>query len=154
VLETHRLEALAEEDLVLVGARQTLAGFGAAIRWRDLPALPLIMTPGLHDFVQKWADEQFVRLNVVHRVNSIHAIMQTLKAGQFWSVVPFSVFSQRDDVGKLGAVPLADPPITRRLVTACSASRPLSPPMLAVHDLLADAVRRVRLKVADGGPRG
>jgi LysR family nitrogen assimilation transcriptional regulator len=147
-----RQRFIADEDLVLVGSREMLSAFGSSITWRQLATLPLIMTPGLHEFVQQWADEQYVRLNVVHSVNSIHAIMQTLKGGKFASVVPYSVVSERDDVGGLGALPLADPPITRRLVTAYNASRPLSPPMLAVHNLLADAVRRIRLKVADGGP--
>lgn len=147
-----RQRHVAEEDLVLVGPKAALAGFGTAIGWREASTLPLIMTPALHEFVQRSADEQYVRINVVHSVNSIHAIMQTLKGGKFSSVIPYSVVSQREDVGDLRALPLVDPPITRRLVTAYNAARPLSPPMLAVHNLLADAVRRIRLKVGADGP--
>jgi len=145
-----RQRFVAEEDMVVVGTADLLPSGKASIGWRQVSRLPLIMTPGIADYIGGWAARQKLRLNVVHRVNSIHAVMETVRNGKFCSVVPFSVARQKSQSGELMSLVFADPPVARKLVTAYSASRPLSPSMLAVHDLLTKAVEAVNLKVRQG----
>ena len=140
-----RQRYVAEEAMVLVGAPGHGGFLGPTVTWEAVSRIPLIMTPGLDEFVASWAKEQLVRLHVVHKVNSIHAVMETVRGGALCSIVPRSVVAQRTASGELKAAGFANPPITRRLVAAYSALRPLAQPVVAVQQLLADAVCRLPL---------
>lgn len=129
------LAPLAQESLYLIsqGPKQpTGSAVGPAISLREAAELPLIVPGRPHTlglFLEAAMHSVGRKLNVIHEVESIPAIVDLVRHGHGYAILPLNALdtSQRRWNEDLFVCPIVEPPLICDLWMATSAHRPDSP---------------------------
>jgi LysR family nitrogen assimilation transcriptional regulator len=144
----RRLERvpLAEEEMVLAGTADLLGARGPCARHADLAALPLVMSRGFRAVIQPWLTLGRAELHGETELDSIVVTREVVRRGLFATIVPYGMMHAEVAAGEILALPLADPPVQRRLVMGFAASRPVSMTMRAVQRLVEETLAEIPLR--------
>jgi LysR family transcriptional regulator, nitrogen assimilation regulatory protein len=143
--DTLELEALAHEQMILVGrAGDALLG-KASIAVGALAKLPLMMPSMTLEALRRFAPELTEQLDVRIHVESAPAIRALVAAGRGYAVVPRSVLRGRHESRKIAGVPIRGLEVLRQM--GMLRGRPKSRGMQE----LAAAVRREFAVLIDAG---
>ena len=137
------VEHLAKEELYLIaGPGSDLAAL-AALPFRDLRRLPLIL-PGrqhrLGQLVHRAAASQKMSLDVVAEVDSTYAIKKLVERGEGYSILSRHTVEEEVARGELHAIAIADPAIIRSIDLVLYTLRRLDPSVTAARKTLIDTV--------------
>lgn len=136
-------EKLWTEELLLVGSSKLLGGSGAA-EFTDLRLLPMIMPGlqhGLRSLVEHYAQVWGVKLNIVIEVDSLATILDLVQTGLGATVLPLAAV-RRSQAGVQWRK-LINPAISRTLILAASAYKPISPTTRTLLNIIRQEAQRV-----------
>jgi DNA-binding transcriptional LysR family regulator len=119
-----RMKPLVAEPLMLVGARGALRGHAARTTLADVAALPLLLLSrpnGIREEIERQWAEQGLKPQVVAQINAPALLLQAVRAGLGFAVLPSCAMEDSLRRGELDAVELADAGLVR--TTYLSTSR-------------------------------
>jgi LysR family transcriptional regulator, nitrogen assimilation regulatory protein len=135
------------EDMVFVGAPSLLRPVPRAMKLSEITRFPIMVTHGFRSVLEPWLVSENVEPHYEMELDSIPILKEMLVRGTYCSVVPYSMVADEAQAGRIVAVPFRDPPITRRIVAAFAARRPMSVTMSAVLDLVQDGITKLPTRV-------
>jgi LysR family nitrogen assimilation transcriptional regulator len=145
VLTLHT-SLLAREHMVLVGKAGNMPAGGDKIVLADLAKLPLLIAHGFRRLIDQWTEPRGIKLNYVMELDSITIIKEMIKRDFGYSILPYATVHPETLSGDLGVMSIVDPTITRDLVVAVNARRPLSAAVKAVRELIVEKLAEIELE--------
>lgn len=148
-------EALVEEDLVLLGRPDLLAGaIGGeardAITMAEVAALPLVVPSAPHSLrarIDRTAAECGLALDITLEVDALFSMIEAVRQGLGFTILP-GCAAQRDiDQGALAALRITEPTMSQTLHVATASQRPKA----VASRLLAQLVCESMYALADTG---
>lgn len=145
--ETPSLELspLLREQMVLIGLPELMPKDKTEIRMSELASYPYALADGFHRLIEPWLKQLDIKLNTITEVDSVTLIKELVSSGLALSITPYGFVHKDVQSGRLAALPLVDPPVTRDLVLAHLAGLQLSPAVKVVRQVIADCA--VKLQV-------
>lgn len=137
---TGLFEPVVEEDLVCIGpasAPPPLVQGGA--RLADVAALPLILPSaphGLRSYLDAAAARNGLALSVPFEVNALHSMIEAVREGLGYTILPLMAVRRELDRSGLAAWPIVDPQLTRLLFVATSGQRAGAAPIQPIARLV------------------
>ena len=135
-LETERLGS---ENFVLIGRRGDDRLAAGTISARRLAALPLILTAwsgGIRAPIDEVMAGLQTNLDVRLEIDCNQAILDLVRAGEGYSVLPFSAVHREAEDGSITIAKISRPSISRTLFLATPANRPVSPAARKVLEMI------------------
>jgi LysR family nitrogen assimilation transcriptional regulator len=126
--ELRREDSLGSVDTYLVGARGDVLTAGAAVRFRELSGLPLVLASapnGLRADVEKQAQRLGIELSIVLETNSLAVQTELAARGGAYTIMAGHAASQRLSAG-LQASRIIEPHIERTIALGIASHRPAS----------------------------
>lgn len=150
--ETPSLELspLVREQMVLIGLPGQMPPGKSEVRLAEIASLPFALADGFYRIIEPWLTQLDIKLNTVIEVDSVTLIKELVSSGLAFSVTPYGFVHKDVESGRLAALPLVDPPITRDLVLAHRARIQLSPAVKMARQVIADCA--VKLQVTARPP--
>ena len=148
-------EAVVEEDLVLLGRPDLLAGAtrdddGQTITMAEVAGLPLVVPSAPHSLrarIDQTAAGCGLQLDVVLEVDALFSMIEAVRQGMGFTILP-GCAAQRDiDQGALGARRIVNPTMGQTLHVATASQRPKA----VATRLLAQVVCESMYTLADTG---
>lgn len=135
----HRRD-LADEDMCLVGTPDKFDPGEETAAIASVDTARIVISSGFQRVMQPWFEAAGVEPRYAMELDSVPIIKEMVRQGIYASILPYGMVHAEAAGGVLRALPFRDPAVTRRLVLARSANRPVSLAMTAVGDLLAAAI--------------
>lgn len=142
--ELRNEDSLGRVDTYLVGARGDALTAGAAVRFRELAGLPLVLASapnGLRADVERQAQRMGIPLSIVLETNSLAVQTELAARGGAYTIMAGHAASQRLSAG-LQASRIVDPSIIRTIAMGIASHRPAS-------EATRHIARHARLHVMD-----
>ena len=148
-----RMKPLVVEPLMLVGARGKLNNLGVntLAEVATLPLLLLSRPNGIREAIEQQWVAQGVKPQVVAEINAPALLIEAVRAGLGFAVLPSCAMEGNLRRGELDAVELENGTLTRTVYLCTSRLFELSLATEYVHDVVA---RLTRQTVEDGGWKG
>jgi LysR family nitrogen assimilation transcriptional regulator len=143
-------EPLLRDDLGLVCAGNAGGPPGSSVRMSELGAFPLIAPSrahGLRTIAETSATRNGVQLDVRMQIDSWQMMLELVRAGMGYAVLPYTPVRHEVEAGKLRFWHLREPCMTGVLSLAASSQRPRTP---ATRHLMSSIRQQVRQMVTDG----
>jgi LysR family transcriptional regulator, nitrogen assimilation regulatory protein len=131
---------LAEEEMVLVGARELMIGVAQTLPFKDIVSFPLAMTNGFHRVIEPWLAACRISPSYEVEMDSIPVVKQMVLRGIYCSILPYAMVHAEVAAGDLQVARLIEPKICRRVVSAVNARRPVSMSIRKVEALVEQAL--------------
>jgi LysR family nitrogen assimilation transcriptional regulator len=139
-MRSLRIVPVMVENLLLVGSSDSRLSASRAVSFADLAKLELVLPSprhGLRDLVDQCARRAGVELRYRVEADSFGAMIDLVRAGFGYTVLPLAPIYQLVQSGELCAAPIVDPVPTRKLVVAYPADRPVTPAARYAGELFA-----------------
>jgi len=143
---TLHTSLVASEHMVLVGSAGNMLASQENIALADIAKLPLLIAHGFRRLVDQWTEPRGIKLDYVMELDSITIIKEMIKRGFGYSILPYATMHAEALSGDLDVMPIVDPAVTRDLVIAVNARRPLSAAVKAVCDVIVEKLGEVQLQ--------
>jgi len=137
-------EELATNELYLVGRAGDAEVSKAECRFVDAARLPLVLPgapDGLYMMLLDAARKADVRLNTAIEVDSLTAMREIVASGAAYSILTRQAVEVDMKLGRIDVSRITEPGLTRTLVLATSAQRPLTKASRTVIDLIRKLTR-------------
>lgn len=138
-VKTH----LADQEMVLAGRRDIIAGFGRSIPFRALTTTAILITHGFRALVDQAAATASVALTYDMEVDSLPVIKQMVLEGVGLSILPYATVLREHVEGTLSICRIAEPPIIRRLYLTESEFRPQHLTVKTMKTVLESHIRKL-----------
>lgn len=139
-----RGEHLAEEDFHLCMARDHPLAGQETVRMRDVLAGPLLLPPESH-MLRTQLDEAAAGLGMEVQVQavvqSIGLMMDFVEHEIGMTILPYSAVARQVLEGRLAALPIVEPSLTRTMTLLHSARRPMTNAEVALRDIIRQLVK-------------
>lgn len=140
-------QPLIEEELCLIGPADTPAELrDARIEGRRLAELPMILPShphGLRRLVETLLAAEGIEPNVCYEIDALTSCLELVECGHGYTVLPFASVRRAVLLGRLVAMPLIEPRMTRQLVLATSTQRPMTTTARALAGTVTALVREL-----------
>jgi LysR family nitrogen assimilation transcriptional regulator len=143
---TLHTSLVASEHMVLVGSAGNMLASQESIALADIAKLPLLIAHGFRRLVDQWTEPRGIKLDYVMELDSITIIKEMIKRGFGYSILPYATVHAEAFSGDLDVMPIVDPVVTRDLVVAVNARRPLSAAVKAVCDVIVEKLGEIQLQ--------
>ena len=153
-----RVQPLLVEELFLVAASDAWKGeihadgvAKQAIALKDCAGMSLVLPHrehGLRETVERFAQAQNVRLDVVMEMDSLSRIKTLVSRGSGYSILAHAAVHEELERGELVLVPIRDPVMRRTVYLASNPMRPEKRAAKLVEQLTVDIVRELVRKSA------
>jgi DNA-binding transcriptional LysR family regulator len=137
---------LMDEELVLATSTRQLAAFQLSpkelshgIALNSIGSLPMILPTTEHSLrrrIEEYLSEENVSLNVIAEVNAIPELTELVLAGVGSTILSFAAVNEHMASGRLLALQVKDPPMTRSIYSCRSGTLPMSIAAAKVQELL------------------
>jgi DNA-binding transcriptional LysR family regulator len=132
-------EALATDDLFLVGPLGHTWVSAEVFPFRDLGKVPLVlpgMPDGLRLMLTQAARQAGIELDMAIEVDSLTAMKEIVATGGGYTVLTRQAVAAELELGRLAIARIVEPVLTRTLVLATTTHHPLTSASRAVADLI------------------
>ena len=143
---TLHTSLVASEQMVLVGSAGNMLASQESIALANIAKLPLLIAHGFRRLVDQWTEPRGIKLDYVMELDSITIIKEMIKRGFGYSILPYATVHAEALSGDLDVMPIVDPVVTRDLVVAVNARRPLSAAVKAVCDVIVEKLGEIQLQ--------
>lgn len=148
-MHTLRIQPVMMESLMLVGPGDAGLKLDTPVRFASLENQQVVVPStrhGLRTIVDNCAKQAEIRLRCSVEADSFGAMIDLVRNGFGWTILPLAPIYSQVEHGVLSAAPLTDPQPTRKLVLAYPADRRISPAAKFVGEafceIAADLVAR------------
>jgi DNA-binding transcriptional LysR family regulator len=141
-----QFEHLMDEELVLATSERQLSSLGLAsamlsdgITLDAMASLPMILpttAQSLRRRIEEYLSKDDVALKVAAEVNAIPELIELVVAGVGSTILSFAAVNEHATSGRLVALPIKSPQMTRSIYSARSATLPMSIAAIKVQELL------------------
>lgn len=141
-------ETLLQEDLFLV-RRPDLRDPRSTIRCEDLSQIPLVLPApphGLRTLCEETIREHDQTLDVRFEVDSMPIMKELAKEGIVQTILPYCAVAREVDAGKLEALRIVEPNLSRTMMLATARHRPFDSSVRAVIGLIQATVGDLRVQ--------
>jgi LysR family nitrogen assimilation transcriptional regulator len=146
---TLHTSLVAREHMVLVGTAGSMPANRSEIALADIAKLPLLIAHDFRRMIDQWTEPRGIKLDYTMELDSSTVLKAMIKRGFGYSILPYAAVHSEALNGDLGVMPIVDPTMTRDLVIAVNARRPLSAAVKAVRDLIVEKVSEIDLQPRD-----
>jgi LysR family transcriptional regulator, nitrogen assimilation regulatory protein len=150
VLTLHTTH-VAREHMVLVGSAGKMPPNRSTIALADITQLPLMIAHDFRRMIDHWTEPRGIKLDYIMELDSSIVLKAMIKRGFGYAILPYAAVHSETLNGELGVMPIVDPTMTRDLVIAVNARRPLSAAVRAVRDLIVEKLAEIELQPRDVG---
>jgi LysR family transcriptional regulator, nitrogen assimilation regulatory protein len=153
-ISSHPLVA---EELLLVERRNSGKGASKPIPFRDLRRLDLVLPSrrhGIRTIVNEAAEQQGLEIVPKIEVDALSPTLKLIAEGELMTILPAIVARRAAIDLPLQTRRIIEPRLTRELVYAYRAKRPLSLAVMSFIDLLSEVLRRALGQKASVSRRG
>ena len=148
VLTLHT-SIVAREHMVLVGSAGNMPANRSTIPLADIAHLPLLIAHDFRRMIDQWTEPRGIKLDYTMELDSSTVLKAMIKRGFGYSILPYAAVHSEALNGDLGVMPIVDPTMSRDLVIAVNARRPLSAAVRAVRDLIVEKLSEIELQPPD-----
>jgi DNA-binding transcriptional LysR family regulator len=134
---------LVEDELVLVGPPDAPIGADAAVAFRRLAGLPLILPSPMHGLrgaLEGAAAKARVKLSVEQQADSFHLMKELVESGLGYTVLPHFAVGREVAAGRLARWRIVDPVPRRQLYLAMQSGAESPRAVLQVEELVRQEV--------------
>ena len=146
------------EEMSLVGPKNAFRP-AEEVRFADLPRFPLIIPGRMHGpnmLLRQIAARENVSLNVLMEVDAVSEMIALAAQGLGYTMLARIGYLRELEAGKVSVARIVDPPISRTLISATTAIRPVSAATRVVvdlaHAILNDFMRPARPRAPAARP--
>jgi LysR family nitrogen assimilation transcriptional regulator len=150
-IATLLIEHVLDDEIHLVGIPGSLDSTRAGIPARQLRAMPLLPPPEPHRLralINHAAHEVGIELKVEAQINGVATLLELVKAGIGYTVLPATLLQGQIKEGRLQSCPIIKPKIKPRLFVATSMQRPQTAAkkttLKLISELLSVAAKALR----------
>lgn len=115
----------------------------------DIAQLPLMIAHDFRRMIDRWTEPRGIKLDYIMELDSSIVLKAMIKRGFGYAILPYAAVHAETLNGELGVMPIVDPTMTRDLVIAVNARRPLSAAVRAVRDLIVEKLAEIELQPRD-----
>ncbi|WP_418314833.1 LysR family transcriptional regulator [Piscinibacter sakaiensis] len=142
-----------EEALCLIGPGPRAADEGdTSVAFARLADYPLVIPDRVHAIrrlVETRAAHLGLKLKIAMEVASVDGMLDLVRLGIGFAVLPPSALAQRNAVDSYQARQIVEPRLPVLMTTAVSAVRPLTPLVVATRERVAEQVRQLAMQWGD-----
>ena len=146
---TLQTSLVAQEHMVLVGTAGNMPANCSTIALADIAQLPLLIAHDFRRMIDRWTEPRGIKLDYTMELDSSVVLKAMIKRGFGYSILPYAAVHSEALNGELGVMPIVDPTMSRDLVIAVNARRPLSAAVKAVRDLIVEKLAEIELQPPD-----
>jgi DNA-binding transcriptional LysR family regulator len=143
---SRRDEPLLHVSLSLVGPSSDPVTAKKRLRFASLARLPLVLPGvpnGLRLMLNETARREGIALRVTMDVDSLVVIKDLVEGGGVYTILPLHAVFDETRSGRLRAVPIVDPGLSRALVLATTTQRPLTRASREIVRLIRELVEEL-----------
>ena len=137
---------LAWEELVLVADPKLVGRARREIPVAKLGKLPLLLGAHFRPLIESAVSLRKIKLNVLMELDSIDIIKEMITRQPYYSVLPYACVRKEAQNRELSVTTIVDPHISRELVLAVSAQRPLPAGSNLVRKLMIEKMKELELR--------
>jgi DNA-binding transcriptional LysR family regulator len=133
------------EALLLIGSADSLLRPNKPIRFSELAKIDLALTSrtrGVRLILERAAARSKLNLRVRYEVDSSPVLKDLVRLGLGYTVLPWSAFSTAERNGLFTVAPIVRPRMSREIVLALPADRPVTRAAQSIADLITDEVAK------------
>lgn len=144
-----QLTHLAWEEMVLVADPKQVGRARKEISAAKLEKLPLVLTAHFRPLIASALAVRNIQLNVLMELDSINIIKEMIVRQPYYSILPYASVRKEAQNRELSVTTIIDPAISRELVLAVNAQRPLPAGANLARKLIVEKIKELELR-----PRG
>lgn len=140
-----QITTLAEDEMVLVGARRSMVGV-EQMALAEVGKLPLIVSRGFRPILERGTQSHDIVLNFVMELDSITLTKGMIMRGGQFAILPYVVVHDEACAGLVDVVRIVDPVVTREIVLGFSPQRPTTVAFELVRKIIQEQIGNLVLR--------